>query len=178
MFWDFLASVFMIHDKIMQFLYSYRPMRMPSFVFRGHSMHRVPCFHVSGSFWITFQCWNLHVCMPYSMPCHVLLEWHLCLRIGPRFACMCARISSVSFFILWPLMWVWLRSTHVSVSPLCIVYAISFHSIAYARLYVSALCMPCCLVHRVCHFIALCMLGCMLVALCVPSHLHCVWDRS
>ena len=32
--------------------------------------------------------------------------------------------------------------------------------------------------HCVCHFIALRMLGCMLVALCMPSHLHCVWDRS
>ena len=46
MFWDFLASVFMLHDKIMHVLYSYRPMRMPSFVFRGHSMHQVPCFGI------------------------------------------------------------------------------------------------------------------------------------
>ena len=67
-------------------------------------------------------------------------------------------------------MWVWLRSTHVGVSPLCIVYAISFNSIAYARLYVSALCMPCYLGHRVCHFIALCMLGCILVA----YHAYCI----
>ena len=61
-------------------------------------------------------------------------------------------------------MWVWLRSIHVGISPLCNVYAISFHSIVYARLYVSALCIPYYLVHRVCHFIALCMLGCILDA--------------
>ena len=70
-------------------------------------------------------------------------------------------------------MWVWMRSTYVGVSPLCIAYAISFHSIAYARLYVSALCMPCYLVHRVCHFIALCMLGCILVAF-HAYHAYCI----
>ena len=86
---------------------------------------------------------------------------------------MCARIPSCLIFISWPLMWVWLRSTHVGVSPLCIVYAISLHSIAYARLYVRALCMPCYLVHRVCHFIALCMLGCILVAFHV-YHAYCI----
>ena len=48
-----------------------------------------------------------------------------------------------------------------------------FHSIAYARLYVSALCMPCYLVHRVCHFIALCMLGCILVAF-HAYHAYCI----
>ena len=138
--------------------------------FGSYFMHRVPCFHVLGLFCIIFQCWNLHVCIPYSMPCHVLLEWHLCLRVGPRFACMCARISSVSFFILWPLMWVWLRSTHVGVSPLCIEYAISFYSIAYAWLYVRALRMPCYIVHCVCHLIALCMLGCILVAFMHVMH--------
>ena len=58
----------------------------------------------------------------------------------------------------------WLRSTHVGVSPLCIVYAISFQCIVYARPYVSTLCMPCYPVHHVCHFIACCMLGCILVA--------------
>ena len=52
-------------------------------------------------------------------------------------------------------MWVWLRSTHVGVSPLCIVYAFSIHSIAYARLRVSALCMPCYIEHCVCHFICI-----------------------
>ena len=38
--------------------------------------------------------------------------------------------------------------------------------------------MPCYIEHCVCHFIALRMLGCMLVTLCMPSHLHRVWDRS
>ena len=109
--------------------------------FGSHFMHRVPCFHVSGLFCIIFWYWNLHVCISCFIPCHALLEWHLCLRVGPRFTCMCARISSVSFFISWLLMWVWLRSTHVGVSPLCIEYAISFYSIAYALLY-RALCMP------------------------------------
>ena len=70
-------------------------------------------------------------------------------------------------------MWVWLRSIHLGVSPLCIVYAISFHSIAYARLYVSALCMPCYLVHCVCHFITLCMLSCILVAF-HAYHAYCI----
>ena len=139
--------------------------------FGAHSIYRVLCFHVLGPFCIIFCYWNFHASMPYSMPCHVLLEWHSCLRFGPRFACMCARISSVSFFILWLLLWVWLRSTHVGVIPLCIVYAISFHSIAYARLYVSSLCIPCYLVHRVCRFIALCMLGCILVAFMHVMHI-------
>ena len=67
----------------------------------------------------------------------------------------------------------WLRSTHVGASPYCIVYAISFHSVVYARLYVSALCMPCYLVHRVCHFITLCMLGCILVAF-HAYHAYCI----
>ena len=49
----------------------------------------------------------------------------------------------------------------------------SFHSIVYARLYVSALCMPCYLVHRVCHFIALCMRGCILVAF-HAYHAYCI----
>ena len=71
---------------------------------------------------------------------------------------------------------VWLRSTYVSVSPLCIAYAISFHSIAYARLYVRASCMPCYLVHHVCHFIALCMLGCILVAF-HAYHAYCIVFR-
>ena len=146
--------------------------------FGAHSMHRVPSFHVSGLFCIIFQRWKSLVCLSCSMPCHALVEWHSCLRFGPRFACTCARISSVSFFISWHLMWVWLRSTHVGVSPLCIVYAISFHSIVYARLYISALRMPCYLVHRVCHFIALCMLGCMLeLHSCMSCILHWVWDR-
>ena len=42
----------------------------------------------------------------------------------PRFACPCARISRHFIFIHRPLMWVWLRLTHVSVSPFCILYAI------------------------------------------------------
>ena len=46
-FWDFLGSIFMLHDQIMHALYSYRSLRLPSFEFWGSSRASgaiLPCF--------------------------------------------------------------------------------------------------------------------------------------
>ena len=107
--------------------------------FGRNSMHRVSFRLVSGLFCPSFCYWFLHVCISYSMslPCLIWVAFR-CLRVGPQFACTRARISSCLVFIWWPPMWVWLRLSHVGVSPLlhCVCHFI--RSIVYARLCITS----------------------------------------
>ena len=125
-----------------------------------------------------------------------------------RFACLCARISRHIIFIHRLLMWVWLRLSHVSISPCYIFHAIlatciantitsvcvpvcthfeasHFHSIVHTRLYlrlhsvIFSVCMPVRTHFEACHSIALCMLGLYLSRIsCMSCILRCVRDKS
>ena len=89
----------------------------------------------------TFPCISCHFasirdCFPpyfvaeIPLACLHIIFHVICIAYAPpRFACPCARISRHYIFIRRHLMWVWLRLTHVSISPYCILYVIC---IAYA----------------------------------------------
>ena len=70
--WGFLASVFSLHVHIAHVWYSYKPFRMPKFVFRDYSMHRVYFRLISGLFSSTFQCWNSINMFAYHFPCYCI----------------------------------------------------------------------------------------------------------
>ena len=73
MFWDCLDSVLTLYFQIMHALYSYRPLRVPSFAFRVS-------FHASGAMFPCFGAVLLHILvlifacshiMFHTLPCFV-----------------------------------------------------------------------------------------------------------